>query len=26
LAEEADFIKSTITIYGASSVTVGEHP
>jgi putative CocE/NonD family hydrolase len=25
-AEEADFIKSTITIYGASSVTAGEHP
>jgi putative CocE/NonD family hydrolase len=25
-AEEGDFIKSTITIYGGSTVTVGEHP
>jgi len=26
LAEEDDFIKSTITIYGSSTVTTGEHP
>lgn len=25
-AEASDFIKSTITIYGSSTVTVGEHP
>ncbi len=26
LADESDFIKSTITIYGASEIKVGEHP